>query len=57
MGQFNFPMGGYSVAEQFQLVRMLLLFLSAFIIRLLTGQWRTADFLFVLFCLLASGYW
>jgi hypothetical protein len=31
MGQFNFPMGGYSVAEQFQLVRMLLLFLSAFI--------------------------
>jgi hypothetical protein len=31
--------------------------LSAFILRLLTGQWRTADFLFVLFCLLASGYW
>jgi hypothetical protein len=57
MAQFNVPIGGYSVAEQFQLVRMLLLFLTAFTLRLLTGWWRTADLFFVLFCLLASGYW
>jgi hypothetical protein len=57
MAQFNLPIGGYSVAEQFQLVRMLLLFLTAFTLRLLTGQWRTSDLFFVLFCLLASGYW
>ena len=56
MQQFNYPIGGYSVAESYQLVRAAELFLAAMVVRLVTGRWRIADFLVVLFSLVASGY-
>ena len=57
IGQFNYPLGGYSVAEQFVLVRILMLFCALIMIRLATNKWYTAEFLFIVICLIASSYW
>lgn len=57
IAQFNHPIGSFSWSEPILLVRVLVLFGAAFLIRLLTGHLRSADFLFVLCCLIASHYW
>ena len=38
VNQFFFPIGGYSTAEQFALVRVLIVFLATFLLQLLTGR-------------------
>ena len=55
--QFNYPIGGYSVAEQFLLVRILILFLAMFTLQGLTGNRKIADFVFISLTLIASSYW
>ncbi len=55
--QFQYPIGGYSVAEQYQLVRVVELFIALMVIRLIVGRWRNADFVVVLVCLVAGAYW
>jgi len=56
MNQFFYPIGGYSLAEQFQLVRVVELFVASMLIRLVIGRWRNADYLLALICLLAAGF-
>jgi hypothetical protein len=57
MQQFFYPIGGYSVAEQFLLVRVVELFIATMLIRLAIGRWHNADFLLALICLIAGSYW
>ena len=54
--QFNYPMGGYSVAEQFLLVRILVLFLAMFTLQGITGNHKINDFIFISLTLIASSY-
>lgn len=55
MTQFYYPIGGYSVAEQFQLVRVVELFVALTVIRLVVGRWRLTDYLVVVIALVAGG--
>ena len=55
--QFNYPLGGYSVAEQFLLVRILILFLAVLVLKPLSGSRKINDFIFISLTLLASSYW
>jgi hypothetical protein len=55
--QFGHPIGGFSPAAPMLLVRVLLLFAAWWLVRVVTGRARTADFVFLLCCLLASSYW
>jgi hypothetical protein len=55
--QFNYPVAGYSVAEHFQLTRILLLFFSAFVLASLGVPIQPSDFVLVMLALLASAYW
>lgn len=55
--QFTYPIEGWSWAAPILLVRALLLFAAFWLVRLLSGRARTADLLFVLFCLVAAHYW
>lgn len=54
--QFNHPIGGYSVAEPFLLVRWLLLFFGFFLVRAVGTGHRASDFAFLAFTLLAASY-
>lgn len=54
--QFYYPIGGYSVAEQFMLVRVLLLFGAFHIARSVWPDVRAADFTFLVATLVAAGY-
>lgn len=56
MQQFYYPIGGYSVAEQFQLVRVVELFTASLVIRFGTGRWRNSDFVVAMLSLLASAF-
>ena len=56
IGQFNHPIGGYSVAEPFLLVRWLLLFAAFFLARAAGTGHRPGDFAFLTFTLLAASY-
>ena len=55
--QFDYPIGDYSWSEPVLLVRALMLFGALWLTRLVSGRIRTADFFFVLCCLVASFYW
>ena len=55
--QFAFPIEGWSWAAPILPIRVLLLFGVFWGMRLVTGRARTADFLFVLFCMVAAHYW
>lgn len=55
--QFNYPLGGYSVAEQFVLVRILILFFAALVLRAVTARPVGRVFAFLLLTLVASSYW
>jgi hypothetical protein len=55
--QFDHPIGGYSSAEQILLVRGLVLFGVFVLVHLLRGGFRSADFVFILCCLVAGHYW
>ena len=57
MGQFAYPIGGYSWAEPNLLIRLLTLFLAMFLLSVLTGYRKTADFLFLTCCFVAAYYW
>lgn len=54
--QFTHPIGGFSVAEPFLLVRWLLLFLAWFLLRAVGVDPRPSDFVFLAFTLLAASY-
>ncbi len=56
INQFFYPIGGYSVAEQFQLLRIVELFIALLVIWFVVGRWFRNEFLVVLFSLLASGF-
>jgi hypothetical protein len=55
--QFDYPIGGYSVAEQFVLVRILILFFAALLLQSLTRKPVSKTFVFLLLTLVASSYW
>jgi hypothetical protein len=55
--QFNYPIGGYSVAEQFVLVRILILFFAALLLQSVTAWPVSKGFVFLLLTLVASSYW
>ncbi len=57
IGQFDYPLGGYSWADPDLLIRLLILFMAMFLLYVLTGYCKTADFLFLVCCLVASHYW
>ena len=54
--QFNYPVTPYSVAEQFLLVRVLLLFFVFFLAHVVRTGHRPSDFVFLVFTLLAASY-
>ena len=54
--QFNYPISSYSVAEQFLLVRVLLLFFGFFLVQAVGTSHRPSDFVFLVFTLLAASY-
>jgi hypothetical protein len=54
--QFNYPIGGYSVAEQFMLVRVLVLFAAALVVLSVTAGKRTTEFVYLTCCLIAAHY-
>ena len=57
IGQFAYPMGGYSWAEPNLLIQLLNLFLAMFLLYVLIGYRRTTDFLFLTCCFIAGHYW
>lgn len=56
VGQFFEPLGGYSVAEQFMLVRVLLLFTAYALVRAFWSEVHPSDLIFLILTLVASGY-
>lgn len=56
INQFFYPIGGYSVAEQYQLLRMVELFIALLLIWFVVGRWFRNEFLVTVFALLASGF-
>ncbi len=54
--QFNFPIGGYSVAEQMVLARILIAFSAVFVVSLLDRTPRTTEFVVITCCIIASTY-
>lgn len=54
--QFSYPIGHFSVAQPFVLVRILLLFLAAWLLRAITRRSWSAEFLFLAITVLASAY-
>ena len=57
IGQFTYPIGGYSWAEPDLLIRLLILLMAMFLLYVLTGYHKTADFLFLTCCFIAAHYW
>lgn len=55
--QFAYPIGGFSWAAPILLLRVILLFAAFWFVRAFTPRAHTADFLFLLFCLVAGHYW
>jgi len=55
--QFTHPIGGFSWAPPMLPIRVLFLFAALWTLRLVTKRIRTADFLYVLCCLIAAHYW
>lgn len=55
--QFGYPIGGFSWAAPMLLIRVLILFGAFWVVRTLTDHARTADFVFLLCCLIAAHYW
>ena len=57
IGQFYYPLGGYSWTALLLPVRILMLFGATWLLRVLSGYWKVTDFAFLVCCLLASHYW
>ncbi|MGH7577212.1 MAG: hypothetical protein ACREM1_19050 [Longimicrobiales bacterium] len=55
--QFFHPIGGFSWAPASLPIRVVNLFAAWWLLRLVTRRVRTADFVFVLCCLIAAHYW
>lgn len=55
--QFFHPIDGFSWAPTSLPIRVLFLFAGWWLLRLVTKRVRTADFVFVLCCLIAAHYW
>jgi hypothetical protein len=55
--QFGYPIGGFSWAAPMLLIRVLVLFGALWVVRTSMGRARTADFVFLLCCLIAAHYW
>ena len=55
--QYDYPIGGSSVAEQFVLVRILILFFAALVLQSLVARPVSGAFSFLLLTLIASSYW
>lgn len=56
MGQFAYPIGGYSWAAQDLLIRSLLLFTASFFVAAVTGYRKLSDLIFITCCLIAAHY-
>ena len=54
--QFYFPIGGYSVAQPFLLVRVLILFVAMFFVLAVSRRRNAIDFVFCALLLLAATY-
>jgi hypothetical protein len=54
--QFYFPIGGYSVAEQYMLVRVVLLFGAFQLVRSVWPSIRAADVVYLIVTLVVAGY-
>ena len=57
IGQFHYPLGGYSWVVPLLPIRILMLFGASWLLRALTGYWKTTDFGVLACCLLASHFW
>jgi len=57
MGQFNYPIGGYSTADTMPLVRILMVFQAMLLLHIVLKRNFTSEFFAVVICILASGYW
>ena len=58
VNQFHFPLGGYSVAEQFLFVQILLMCWLGFCLHAMWPDARKGETtLFLIFVLIATGYW
>ncbi|MGI9294356.1 MAG: hypothetical protein ACR2PS_10270, partial [Pseudomonadales bacterium] len=57
IGQFNIPIGGYSWAQQFMLIRLLVLVVAALTLGCCIRRCWFTDFLLVALCLIATHYW
>lgn len=57
MGQFHYPIGGYSTADTMPLVRMLIAFLAMLLLQVVVKRNFTAALFVVILCIQASGYW
>lgn len=55
--QFEYPIGGYSQAEQILLGRVLMVFGGFYLGCCLRGPWTAAECVFLLCCLIAGHYW
>lgn len=56
IGQFSYPLDGYSWAAQDLLIRSLLLFIAAFFTATVTRYRKTSDLIFMTCCLMAAHY-
>ena len=56
IGQFDFPIGGYSWSEPFMLWRILVLVVAALLLQIATGRKQKA-LVFIILCLVAAHYW
>ena len=57
IGQFEFPIGGFSWAVPYMAIHLLILFVVCFTMSLVTGKFRSQSFLFLVCCMVASHYW
>lgn len=55
--QFTYPIGGYSWAACMLLIRALVLMTALWLVRARSARIDTADFLFLLCCMVAAHYW
>lgn len=56
IGQFSYPLGGYSWAAQDLPIRILILFITIFFISVFTGDRNLSDLIFMTCCLIATHY-
>ncbi|MGI9287858.1 MAG: hypothetical protein ACR2P1_20905 [Pseudomonadales bacterium] len=57
IGQFNVPIGGYSWAQPYMPIRLLVLAVAALTLRCCIKRCWFTDFLLVALCLIATHYW